>query len=135
MKNYNIGREEYFKEYGKANRAKITACTKKWTDLNRHRLSEYQRKYRQNNKYKVNAKNAKRRADKLQRTPKWLTEQDFETMEMFYEFAQNLSQLSNIEYHVDHIIPLKGLNISGLHVPTNLQFLTEHDNVSKGNRY
>lgn len=38
-------------------------------------------------------------------------------------------------YHVDHVIPLRGTNVSGLHVQNNLQYLTGSDNVKKGNKY
>jgi len=74
---------------------------------------------------KGSAKYAKRRASKLQRTPSWA---DDLVIQMIYEDCPE-------GYHVDHIIPLQGENVSGLHVAWNLQYLTAEENCSKGNRH
>lgn len=89
--------------------------------------------WKADNPDKVRALNRKhsplRRAAKIHRTPKWLTEQDIETMTHLYEVASILGM------HVDHIIPLRGKLVSGLHVPSNLQLLTPEANHVKYNNY
>ena len=82
-----------------------------------------------------NASYAKRRAAKLQRTPKWLTEQDLKVMKAFYSIAQMLSKVNNEVWHVDHKIPLQGSLVSGLHVPGNLQLMRGIENETKRNEY
>lgn len=82
-----------------------------------------------------NASYAKRRAAKLQRTPKWLSTQDLKVIKAFYSIAQMLSKVNNEEWHVDHKIPLQGVFVSGLHVPSNLQLLRGIENETKRNEY
>lgn len=84
---------------------------------------------------KINANRAKRHAAKLQRIPKWLTESDWIEIRWVYTLAKQISKETGISYQVDHIIPLQGKNISGLHCPQNLQILTQKDNVGKSNRF
>lgn len=78
---------------------------------------------------------SKARAQKLQRTPDWLTEDDVWLINEFYQLAFLRTQLTGVAWHVDHVIPLRGRNVSGLHVPANLQVIPEAANLKKGNRY
>lgn len=78
---------------------------------------------------------AKRRASKLQRTPKWLNEIDFERIENEYRLAALLTKVTRSPWHVDHVIPLQGKFVSGLHVPSNLRVLQASENIAKANKY
>ena len=78
---------------------------------------------------------AKRRAAKLQRTPKWLTEHDLKVIDCFYSITAMLTRENKEPWHVDHIIPLQGELVSGLHVPSNLQPMRGIDNIGKNNYY
>lgn len=77
------------------------------------------------------AREAKRRAAKLQRTPAWA---DFKKIEDFFAQAQAAQEFFGNEWHVDHVYPLQGDWVSGLHVHENLQVLPGIENVRKHNR-
>ena len=74
----------------------------------------------------------KRRAEKLKRTPAWADQQAIRTV---YDEAARLTQETGEAHHVDHIIPLQGKLVSGLHVANNLQVLHWRQNVLKRNRF
>jgi hypothetical protein len=78
---------------------------------------------------------AKHRAAKLQRTPAWLDEDDYWVIAQAYELAALRTKLLGFSWHVDHIMPLKGKLISGLHVPSNLQVIPGLQNIAKNNRF
>lgn len=81
--------------------------------------------YYDNNKSDYLARNAARRAIVKQQTPAWA---DLSAIKEIYKNCP-------IGYHVDHIIPLKGKNICGLHVQNNLQYLLAENNLKKSNKY
>lgn len=83
--------------------------------------------------WKVNAKNAARHARKLNRCPAWLTVEHLKEIEQFFRDASYLKALTKVRFEVDHIVPLQGKNVSGLHVPWNLQLLTATENREKKN--
>jgi len=90
--------------------------------------------WKRKNSYKHNAHCAKYKAAKLKHTLSWLTQDHFKTIEQFYKIAKQKSIDTGIPHEVDHIVPLQGKNVSGLHVPWNLQILTKSENASKNNR-
>jgi hypothetical protein len=68
------------------------------------------------------------------RYPKWITADDRWMIEQAYELAALRTKIFGFSWHVDHIAPLQGKTVSGLHVPTNLQVIPAVDNIRKGNR-
>lgn len=105
-----------------------------WAKKNRLRVNKHSKQYRKNNADKKNALTAKRRSSKLNRTPKWLTKAHFESIKEFYIIAKMFQLYTGELYHVDHIVPLQGETVSGLHVPWNLQVLPWKENIKKSNQ-
>ena len=87
------------------------------------------------NSSKANNKTAKRRATKHCATPPWLTKDHLTEIYEMYKQATYLSKTTGVPHQVDHIVPLKGRTVSGLHVPWNLQILTKLENISKSNKF
>jgi hypothetical protein len=92
------------------------------------------RDYQKNNLHIFAKAKAKRKAAQLQRTPAWLTTDDYWMIEQAYEVAAQRTKLFGFPWHVDHIIPLQGKLVSGLHTPFNLQVIPGVENIRKGNR-
>ncbi len=119
-----------------ANIERETANRKAWYEAHKEKQLADKKIYRKENKDKCNALSAKRHAAKLQRTPPWLTKEQLAEIQEFYTLAKELQWLSDTTdpLTVDHIIALQGKNVSGLHVPWNLQILTKSANSSKRNK-
>lgn len=130
---YNAKTSEHRKQY-----------MKKWHEKNADAQSKYRAKYyeenkkyfvdyRQLNKAKINARTRKRQLSLMQRTPAWLDEVDFFEMECIYVYCGAIRAIG-LQYEVDHIVPLQGKTVSGLHVPSNLQVIHRTENRSKSNK-
>ena len=75
---------------------------------------------------------ARYKAAKVSQTPAWA---DKDAIDAFYAEAKRLEKLTGIKFHVDHIIPLQGDLVTGLHIETNLQLLPAHENIGKSNSF
>jgi hypothetical protein len=91
--------------------------------------------YRSTNKGKINALCAARKKVVKQRTPQWLTSFDRLKIRCMYQLAAMYTRENCESWHVDHIIPLQGNTVSGLHVSNNLRVIRGVDNIKKKNKY
>ncbi len=105
---------EKTKQFYYANHEKAKLSRKIWPKNNTERMAELRYFHCAN-----------RRAARIQRTPKWA---DLVAIKLFYKSCPD-------GMTVDHIIPLQGKIVSGLHVANNLQYLTNGDNSKKHNRF
>lgn len=105
--------------WNRKNPEKYKACVKNWNAANKGRRNSYTAAYRQ---------------AKIDRVPPWQSATDRLEIESIYAYCAGLRE-SGLDYHVDHIVPLRGETVSGLHVPWNLQVIPGVENMSKGNRH
>lgn len=111
------------------------AQSRNWTAANPDKHAEMTKDWKQRNIAKIRKYTRTRQAALKHRTPPWLTAEDHAAIQSVYDEAHRLEQQDGVPRHVDHIVPLQGEEVSGLHVPWNLQILTESENCSKWNRF
>lgn len=114
------------KVYAKNNN-KIKIRKEKYRKINRLSINIYNSIHNKTVKGRINKLSRKKARNKRVRkaTPKWVNKKDI------INFYKNCPP----GMHVDHIIPLNGVNVSGLHVPWNLQYLTAKENIKKSNKF
>lgn len=106
-----------------------------YRQINRGLLKDRNKKYYDDNKRNWFVYNSDRRIRVKKAAPPWLTKAQKQEILNFYLLAQECRTLTGDVYHVDHIIPLKGENVCGLHVPWNLQLLPADINLAKANKF
>ena len=125
IRKYKENNKEKIKQYRIGNKEKHSKYHKNYRLLNREKIRYKNQKCKENNRSVYRAKDARRRAIKLKACPNW---SDNVAIKEFYKNCPN-------GYHVDHIIPLQNDIVCGLHVLTNLQYLSANENLSKGNKF
>ena len=108
------------------------AIRRAWSAENREKIYERNKAYRIANSGKYRAHAMKRVAAKNNATPPW---SNLDDILFFYEEAARLTAKTGIPHQVDHIVPLQGKTVCGLHVVWNLQVLPAVENQSKNNHY
>lgn len=138
------------REYRKNNKDRMKKLNAEWYQLNKEKQLQYYRDYHEANKEKRRLQGLKhyqdnkalylcysrtRKAALKQRTPEWLTDEMYDQLKQIYIQCKEISDSTGILHHVDHIVPLFGDSVSGLHVPWNLQIITAKENLSKSNKF
>ncbi len=130
---YDNNKQAYLSRAAKwreENREKHRASCRAAYHKRRERSRELHKVWQKENKGACNAKTRTYQADKLNRTPAWA---DLVAIKQIYIECARISRETGIKHHVDHIIPLRGKTVSGLHVPNNLQIITAEENIQKRN--
>lgn len=132
---YNSARKEEInaksREYRSANLSKVLARCAEYRKRNRETLREKNRLYSKENPGIGNANTMKRIAARINATPAWA---DYEEIKKLYKQAADISRTTGIPHVVDHIYPLQGRTVCGLHFEYNLRVVTESENCKKSNR-
>lgn len=97
-------------------------------------LREYRNTWKRNNIVKIRADTKARRRKHRQATPPWLSRRQKTEIRQIYETAITMTKITNEQYVVDHIVPLRSDAVCGLHVPWNLRVITRTDNLTKSNK-
>ena len=123
---------EYYKKYYLANKEKkLNQCKQTYLNNKEFRNQQQRQHYYDNKAQYITRSHIRKQKIKQHQTPAWA---DMDAINTIYKQATRKSQIEGRQYHVDHIIPLNGKEVSGLHTADNLQILSASENLSKGNR-
>lgn len=137
-------RAEYFRQYNRDEAVKDRKHA--WYQENREQvikaaatrpaaqLREYRNTWKENNRLQVRADTKARRRKHREATPKWLSRKQKSEIRQLYQIAITMTQTTGERYVVDHIVPLRGESVCGLHVPWNLRVITQEENLKKSNK-
>lgn len=140
----NESRAEYFRQYNKSEAGQ--KAKKEYYARNRTTVIEkaFSRPLEEKRKAKLRYKqdnpdlykelvSLRRRRFRLA-TPKWLSVEQKLEIRLKYRLAIELSRRTGVRHAVDHIVPLQGDMVCGLHVPWNLDVVTQEENLKKSNK-
>jgi len=138
-KEYRLSRRDHYVnlclKWRQDNQDKVKETNAQYRKDNPDRVKAMQKAWRKQNPSKCRALNRKYEQRKAKACPTWLTPEQLSEIQQYYWLAKDLQSVTGEVYHVDHIVPLKGKNVCGLHVPWNLQVLPADINMSKGNSF
>ena len=140
----NQTRVEYFRKYNQSEAGQ--KAKREYYEKNRSaviaraqardtaKVTQYKTEYKQRNPDLYKEMVSLRRRRFRQATPKWLSPEHKMEIRLKYRLAIELSRRTGVRHAVDHIVPLQGEEVCGLHVPWNLEVVTQEENLKKSNK-
>lgn len=128
---------DFYSELYARNKDKIREYAAKTYRNNSDKIKARVQVWASQNRGKSNAIKKAYKAAKSKACPVWVRENPElrSQMDAVYEMAVKVSIETGVKHHVDHIVPLRGETVSGLHVPWNLQILPGSENCRKSNKF
>lgn len=133
-----------YRTWYEANKDASSAATAAWgarnpgwyqryVERNREAIREKRRQWARTNRAAETAKARRYHLSKRRASPLWLSPIQVALIAEHYEIAAARSVQTGIPHDVDHIVPLNGKSVCGLHVPWNLQVIPAVENRAKRN--
>ena len=119
---------ERAREYAASHKKEARQRAKKWAIDNPDRKKQSNIAWTEANRDRSNSLKAKYRAAKRQACPPWLNKEMLDQIHEIYRLRRQISEATGIVHEVDHIVPLQGGTVCGLHVPWNLRVITKEKN-------
>lgn len=123
------------KNWQAANPEKVKKAANMWVAANPEKVAAKTKRYRQRHPDQATAWAVASVAKRSKRVPNWLTPDDKWMLKEAYSLAKLRTKMFGFVWEVDHIIPLRGAAVSGLHVPTNVQVIPKALNRLKRNEF
>jgi hypothetical protein len=117
--------------YRQAAAAKIREYNKAYARRNAGKMRAWRAKWEQENVDALPRRRRERRIAETRATPAWA---DRVAINEVYDRCTRISRCTGIPFHVDHVIPLRGEDICGLHIHSNLQVIPAYQNYLKANK-
>lgn len=127
-------RQERKRKDHRNNLERDNATKNAWAKRNPEKVRVSRENWKDANVGKVKADKSRRKERVAIATPKWLSPLQIEAINFYYMMADLRTKTSGVEYHVDHIVPLRGKNVCGLNVPWNLETIPAKENLENGNK-
>lgn len=130
-KRYPERAKQAYQDWVAANRGYIAEYGKRWRASNVDRIKKLTRDWAQRNPHRRSRGSRERKLRLIQATPNWVDRSEF--AEIYLEAKRR--RRAGEDVHIDHVVPLKGTHVCGLHVPWNLQIISAKANLSKKNKF